>query len=230
MDETRVEWWMDHTSRWHRGLPPAGWWQAEDGRWHPPDDGDEPTAETREGSTSTGPAHLASGPHSRVADDSGGRGRPGWARDAVLVSVALLAILVAAGAAIIGGGGDDRGTTRTGDTTTTSAPATARPSVPGTEPHATSPGSARPSPTEEADPPSSATTERVPTTTTLTPDVPPATEPTAPPPADTGVRQGATCSPEGATAVTSDGVPMTCTTQKCHGAPFDSARWRRSAC
>ena len=37
------------------------------------------------------------------------------------------------------------------------------------------------------------------------------------------MHQGEPCSPEGATAVTSDGVPMTCTTQKCHGAPFDSA-------
>ena len=56
------------------------------------------------------------------------------------------------------------------------------------------------------------------------------TAPTTPPPPGTGVRQGSACSPEGATAITQDGVPMTCTAQKCHGAPFDSPRWRRTAC
>ncbi len=115
MDETRVNWWMDHTSRWHRGFPPAGWWQAEDGRWHPPGHDDDPTEEVRE-VPSAGGAHLADG-----------WGWPRWARIAVLASVALVAIVVVAAAAITDGGGDGDGETVTADVSTTVAPSTTAP-------------------------------------------------------------------------------------------------------
>lgn len=218
MDETHVNWWMDDTSRWHRGSPPAGWWQAEDGRWHPPRDDDEPTEEVREV------------PHAGAAHFGGESGRPRWTRIAVLASVVLVAIVLVTAAAIMDDGGD--GETVTADVSTTVAPST-------TAPAATIPGSASSearSTDEDTDPPAppttggAATTERVPTTTTTAPAPQPAPAPTSPPPSNPDVHQGAACSPEGATAVSSDGVPMTCTTQKCHGAPFDSARWRRTAC
>jgi hypothetical protein len=111
MDETRVNWWMDAGSQWHRGFPPSGWWQAEDGRWHPPGDDEEPTGEMRE-IPQAGAAHLA-------AD---GWGWPRWARNAVLASVALIAIVVVATAAITDGGGD--GATVTTDSSTTVTPST----------------------------------------------------------------------------------------------------------
>jgi hypothetical protein len=44
------------------------------------------------------------------------------------------------------------------------------------------------------------------------------------------VHPGALCSPEGATALSDEGVPLTCTTQKCHGTPFNQPRWRAATC
>ena len=225
MDETRVNWWMDDTSRWHRGLPPAGWRQADDGRWHPLGD-DEPTEEMAQ-TPPAGAAHLAV---DRSPDVAGGWGWPRWARVAVLASVVLVAVVVIAGAAMTGGGGEDDGAVVTGGSTTTTTAGTS--AAPATEPSATDPQAASggPSTTEGSDPPAPDTTEPVPTTTTVAPEVPPTPAPTTSPPPAPGARLGSPCSPEGATAITQDGVPMTCTAQKCHGAPFDSPRWRRTAC
>ncbi len=178
-----------------------------------------------------GAAHLAGG--SRPPGVAGGWGWPRWARIGVLASVALVAIVVIAGAALTGGGGEDDRAAVTGGTTTTLASGT--PGASATEPPATdSPApadsSGEPATTEASDPTAPATTEPAPTTTTAPPEVPPAPAPTTPAPPGSGARQGSPCSPEGATAITQDGVPMTCTAQKCHGAPFDSPRWRRTAC
>ena len=218
MDETHVNWWMDDTSRWHRGFPPIGWWQAEDGRWHPPGDDDELTEEVREV------------PHAGAAHLAGGWGWPRWARIAVLASVAIVAIVVVAAAALTDGGSD--GETVTADVSTTVAPSTTAPVAiaPGPAPSAVSPSTG-----DDTDPPAPPTTQRASTTqgvptTTTGPPPDPGPAPTSPPPSNPAVHQGEACSPEGATAVSSDGVPLTCTTQKCHGAPFDSARWRRTAC
>jgi serine/threonine-protein kinase len=210
MDETRVNWWMDAGSQWHRGFPPSGWWQAEDGRWHPPGDDEEPTGEMRE-IPQAGAAHLA-------AD---GWGWPRWARNAVLASVALIAIVVVATAAITDSGGDGDGATVTADSSTTVTPSTvAAPSPETAAPPSSVAGTSIGEGTDRPAPP----TTRATTTTTAAPRTSSPTSPAA------GVRQGAPCSPEGATAVSQDGVPMTCTPQKCHGAPYDSARWRRTAC
>jgi hypothetical protein len=221
MDETHVNWWMDDTSRWHRGFPPAGWWQAEDGRWHPPGDDDEPTEEMQEVPTG-GAAHLA-GPRSPTV--VAGWGWPPWARIAVLTSIAILAVVVVAAAAITDSGGDGDGETVTADVSTTITPSTASTTSTGAPGSASSVASA--SPGDDTDPSAPPTTAR---STTSAPPQTSAPTTTSPPPTDPGVRQGAPCSPEGATAVTQEGVPMTCTTQKCHGAPYDSARWRRTAC
>jgi hypothetical protein len=44
------------------------------------------------------------------------------------------------------------------------------------------------------------------------------------------VHPGAFCSPAGATGMSADGVPMTCSTAKCDGTPYDQPRWRRTNC
>jgi hypothetical protein len=219
MDDIRVNWWMDDTSRWHRGFPPTGWWQAEDGRWHPPDHDDEPTQQVWEVPPDGG-AHLADG-----------WGWPRWARVAVLASVAIVAVVVVAAAAITDGGGGNDQATVTAETTTSVTPSTSAASSAST---AAPPGSA-PSEATTSNPPAPNTTARAAPTTTAPPPrstAPTTTSPppTSPPPTNAGIRQGVPCSPEGATAISQDGVPMTCTTQKCHGAPYDSARWRRTAC
>ncbi len=227
MDETSVNWWMDDTSRWHRGVPPAGWRQADDGRWHPPGD-NEPTVEMSP-VLPGGAAHLGRG----SADGAGGWGWPRWARIGVLASVVLAAVVVIAGAAMTDGGGEDDGAVVIGRSTTTSTVAGAPSATTGQQaPDTRAPAAstAGPTTTEGSDAPAPDTTEPVPPTTTVAPEVPPTPAPTAPAPSGTGARPGSPCSPEGATAITQDGVPMTCTAQKCHGAPFDSPRWRRTAC
>jgi hypothetical protein len=238
MDETRANWWMDDASRWHEGVPPPGWWKAEDGRWHRPDDrggrlppdDDVPTVEMQTDEFA-GPAHFAGGTEVSELDDE--PARPPWLRLAVLVSVVLLTAVAIAVAAITDGGGDDDRATITDQTTTTASPDTSPSSTPGAAPPAAA-GSAGTATTEVDDPSAS---DRPPTTTvppraptTVAPAMPPTPVPTTAPPAGTDVRQGGACAPEGATAVTSDGVPMTCTREKCRGAPFDSARWRRTTC
>jgi hypothetical protein len=219
MDETRVNWWMDDTSRWHRGYPPAGWRQAADLRWHPPRDDDEPTDEMEQTPPDGVPRHAqGTGSH---ASARGWRG-PRWALVAVLASVAALAVVVIAVAAITDGSGRDDRVTATANVPTTLTPTTApfTPTAP--------PGSSSSVAGDPTDPPAPPTTARATTSTTSLPTSAPAT--TSPPPTDPPVQLSAPCSPEGATAVSADGVPLTCTTQKCHGAPFDSPRWRRTAC
>ena len=61
-------------------------------------------------------------------------------------------------------------------------------------------------------------------------DVPAARPPTTTVPSVNDIHPGAPCSPEGAVAVTGDGMSLVCTTQKCHGAPFGDPRWRRAEC
>jgi hypothetical protein len=224
MDETRVNWWMDDTSRWHRGFPPTGWWQSEDGRWHPPGEDDEPTEEMWQ-VPQEGAAHRARGTGSTII--AGVRERA-WARLAVLASMAILAVVVVVGAAAITGRGGGDQDAATGDVSTTVAPSTSVASAPtALPPGSASSGSGTPA-SGDSDPSAPPTTARATTTTTRPSTTAPPT--TSPPPTTPSVRLSAACSPEGATAVSDDGIPVTCTTQKCHGAPFDSPRWRRTAC
>jgi cytoskeletal protein RodZ len=54
--------------------------------------------------------------------------------------------------------------------------------------------------------------------TTIVPPTPSSPPTTAPPAPERDVQPRAPCSPEGATAVSDEGVPLICTVQKCHGA------------
>jgi hypothetical protein len=221
MDETHANWWMDAGSQWHRGFAPPSWWQAEDGRWHPPGD-DDATGEMRDGPP-TGAAHFAGGAHS--PDPVGGWGWPGWARGAVLASVAVLAVVVVGAAAITDGGRDDD---QAGTTTTVVAGSAAPSTTGGRQTTSTSAaGSGR----DVVDPSTPTSTQRTSTTTStsVAPSTSAAPAPTRPP-ADAGVRPGGACSPAGTTAVSVDGTPLICTVEKCHGAPFDDPRWRRTTC
>ncbi len=50
------------------------------------------------------------------------------------------------------------------------------------------------------------------------------------PPTGGFVTPGAFCSPAGATGFSSQGVPMTCSTQSCTGTPYDQPHWRQTFC
>ena len=69
------------------------------------------------------------------------------------------------------------------------------------------------------------TVARIPTTTK------PAPPPTSPPTTtQSTVHPGAFCAPEGATGVTTTGLPMTCAGASCDGTPYTQPRWRRTDC
>jgi hypothetical protein len=88
----------------------------------------------------------------------------------------------------------------------------------------------RPTTTERATttsaPPTPPPTARPPATTAAPTTSPPATQPRP----GGNVTPGAFCSPAGATGTSADGVPMTCSTEKCHGTPHEQPRWRRTNC
>jgi len=227
MEETICDWWMDAESNWHRGRPQAGWWQADDRRWHAPDDydDDDPTGEI-EGGPLAGAAHF--GGRSASPDPDPGWGWPRWARRAVLASLAIVAVGVVGAAAMIDGGPDQN---QPGTTTTTAV--AGAPVHPGSGPQVTQTTStvAAGSGSDVVDPSAPRSTEQASdTVSTSVPSPTSAPPPRSPPPSSAGIRPGAICSPEGATAVTAAGAPMTCTVEKCHGAPFDVPRWRRATC
>ena len=229
MEETICDdWWMDAESNWHRGRPQAGWWQADDRRWHAPDDydDDDPTGEI-EGGPPTGAAHYY-GRRSPPPDPDQGWGWPRWARRAVLASLAIVAVGIVGAAAIIDGGPDQ---SQPGTTTTTALEGA--PVHPGSGPQAPQTTSTIAAASgSDVDDPSAPSSDEQASGTASPPVTSPtsAPPPTSPPPSSAGARPGAICSPEGATAVTAAGVPLTCTVEKCHGAPFDAPRWRRATC
>jgi hypothetical protein len=213
-----AKWWMDASSKWHQGLPPPGWYQAPDGRWRPPGS-DNTTAEMAVASAAGG-AHLPTGGR-RAGLMQTYRRWPPWARLAAPIAIFVLTIGVLAAAAAGGLLGGDSETTATDVTTHTTTVASAG-------------GGAAQSTATPTD--ATTTTISVPSTTVLAQHEPaPTTTPAPSAPATTAstssdLHLGGRCSPEGATAVSSDGIPMTCTIQKCHGAPFFEPRWRRTAC
>ena len=225
MGGSHLDWWMDAKSRWHQGRPPPDWWQANDGRWHPPAPGDT-TAEVTIG-PSEGGTHLA-GDGRRKTIVQTYRGWPKRARVAALVSATLLALGAVGVAATEGLREGDRNVAVADESTTTTGPeitvpssdastaaATATTTVDSTTTTAVRTTTAPPLPDE--------------TSTTVAPD-PGSPVPTTPPHPDSGVHPRAFCSPEGATGLSEDGVPMTCTTQKCRGTPYDQPRWRPTTC
>jgi hypothetical protein len=220
MSDSHVNWWMDAGCRWHRGQPPPDWWQAGDGRWHPPAP-DDTTAEIAI-SPPVGGAHLAGGGGRTNLWDTY-RGWPRWARLAAPIAAFVLAIGVLGAAATEGLREDDPETaamdeaTPESDTTTT-APKVATPAPTATTTVATTTTDSMASTTAQPQPDPGPTT------------VPAPAPPPTPAPTNNGIHPGAPCSPEGATALSGEGMPMTCTTQKCHGAPYSEPRWRRTAC
>jgi hypothetical protein len=228
MSDSHGNWWMDAGARWHQGYPPPDWWQADDGRWHPPAF-DDPTEETTIDPPAGG-AHLARGGR-RTNVLEAYRGWPRWAQLAGPVVGTILALGVLGAAATEGLREDDADTT-IGQITTTTEPgtstsvdqATVAPAAPTTGATTTT---ASVSGTDASTQP-----ELTPTTVASPPAPPPPTTPvpTTSAPTNNDIHPGAPCSPEGSTAVSADGIPLTCTRQKCHGAPYSEPRWRRTTC
>jgi hypothetical protein len=216
-----AKWWMDAGSRWHEGFPPPGWWRAPDGRWHPPGS-DDTTAEMTVTPPAGGVHRGAGGLRARLWRAY--RGWPQWARLAAPIATFVVTVGVLGAAASGGLLGDDPATTATHET----SPATTVASAGGgaaqstaTPTDATTTTVSRPSTTLRAQ------HDPVPTTAAAAPAPEP---PTSTAPTNNDLHPGARCSPEGATTISSDGIPLTCTTQKCRGAPFSEPRWRRTAC
>jgi hypothetical protein len=224
MSGANANWWMDASCRWHQGAPPPGWWQAPNGRWHPPSH-DDPTDELTADAPAGG-AHLArSGRGANLWQTY--RSWPLWARLAG-PAVAFLLVVGVLGAAATGSLGDDgRETTATARATTTT-PAETQPEAPATVPKVVTPPSSAHGTTTSAVPRGMAPPEPAPTPTTDA--QPPRPTTTAAPTTTNDIHPGAPCSPEGAEAVTGDGMSVVCSTQKCHGAPFADPRWRRASC
>jgi hypothetical protein len=226
MSDSHVVWWMDANSRWHQGRPPRHWWQGDDGRWYPPTSDDDPTEEVRI-SPPAGGVHLAGGGRWGNPVETY-RDWPRWARIAAPVSAAILALGAAGAAAAAALREADSKVTAADESTITTEP----------ENTATSPDAAAAAPTATTTVATTATTAAPTSTTRAQPDptpntvAPGPTSPpsTSPPPSSNGVHPGALCSPEGATALSDEGVPLTCTTQKCHGTPFNQPRWRGATC
>jgi hypothetical protein len=222
MSDGHANWWMDARCRWHPGAPPPGWWQAPNGRWHPPKP-DDTTEALAVGPPMEG-AHFANpSPWANLWQTY--RSWPRWARLAA-PTVALILIVGVLGAAATEGLREDASeTTATARVTTTTQAET-----PATSPNAVTPAaSAGVSTTTSSVPRTSAPPQPAPTPTTVPADPAPRPSTTADPPTN-DIHPGAPCSPEGATAVTGDGMSLVCTAQKCHGAPFSEPRWRRTTC
>lgn len=224
MSDSHLDWWMDAQSQWHQGQPPPDWWQASDGRWHAPT-WEDPTEEAS-GSPPPGGRHLAGrGRWQHVVDAYWGW--PRWARIATPVTAMLVVIAAIGLVAALGLGDGDGGVVATDESTTT------RPESTGPSSDLAAAGPVGTTTTVSATTSTASTTtapqEPEPTTTTIAPPTPTSPPPTAPPEPDR-VQPRAPCSPEGATAVSDEGVPMICTTQKCRGAPYDQPRWREATC
>lgn len=220
MSGANANWWMDAGCRWHQGTPPLGWWQARDGRWHPPAPDD--TTEEVAIAPPPGGAHLA-GTNGWSNLWGTYRGWPLWARLAGPAAAVILIVGVLGAAATESFRGDD------GEATATDGPTTEQVPEASTSSPAPGPTAGGATTTYASGPSTTAPLERDPTPIAVAAAPEPGPPTTADAPAS-DIRRAAPCSPEGATAVTGDGVAMVCTVQKCHGAPFSEPRWRRASC
>lgn len=221
MRQPGADWWMDGSTQWHRGEPPAGWQQAADGRWRCL--ADEPTVEMGPAEAeptiadlpaqSPGAAHLAAGGRST--------GGPARGRLALLVAAVLVAVGALVAVAVLGGADGEvaidppPSIVTTGRPTTTAAPA---------PPAAPSPA-ARTGSRQHAGRGSGTTSDApAPVATTASPEPAPA------PPVLDALQPGTACSPDGVTTTSGDRTAAMCTRQRCEGAPYASPRWRRWGC
>jgi hypothetical protein len=163
-------------------------------------------------------------------DDHDGAGR----RRRALAAVALAALLVVAGVIAAqlwpDARGDEAGpvaptpTTAAVSTSTTASRADATPLAPA--PTASTPSTTR-APASSV-PPTVSTTEEPAPPPSGPPDTAP--DPGGGPPGQGFVRQGSPCQQVGATAITANGTPVTCTTTDCNGDTDDQPRWWRTTC
>ena len=201
-------WWMDDDGQWREGEPPDGWVQGEDGHYYPPPTQlYDPEPYDPEPSRVYTPSHAT--PAGRRGIVGAYRSWPSWARIAAPLSAAIIGL----GAIGVMAGDSDESdgeqvAAEDDSTTTTERPTTIERATTTT---------AAPTP-----PP----TTRPPATTAAPATSPPATQPRS----GGSVTPGAFCSPAGATGTSADGVPMTCSTEKCHGTPHEQPRWRRTSC
>src|ERR671919_481170 len=219
-------WWMDYDGRWYEGEPPAGWVQGEDGHYYrppPPPPGpddatrlDEPPWVTAEPTQPYDPEPYDPEPYDSEppgayapahATPAGRRGIvgtywswPRWARIAAPLSVAIIGL----GAIGVMAGDPDESD---GEQVAAEDDSTATTERPATTERATT----------TTAPPTPPPTTRPPATTAAPTTSPPATQPRS----GGSVTPGAFCSPAGATGTSADGVPMTCSTEKCHGTPHE---------
>jgi hypothetical protein len=224
VSDSHLDWWMDAQSQWHQGEPPPDWWQASDGRWHAPTW--EDATEEASGAAPPGGRHLAGGGRWQHVVDAYW-GWPRWARIATPVAAMFVVIAAIGLVAALGLRDGDDGRIATDESTTTPPESTAPSS------DLAAAGPAGTTTTVSATTSTASTTtpqESEPTATTIAPPTPSTPPPTAPPEPDRGVQPRAPCSPEGATAVSDEGVPLICTIQKCRGAPYDQPRWREATC
>jgi hypothetical protein len=165
------------------------------------------------------------------------RRRPAWVLVGVLVAL-LLAVVGVVGLVA----GTDIGTDGdTGPTVDSAPPTSAAPRS------TTSVTTAAPATTVDAGPLNPSVTVAPPATvpsttvppsatvpsTTVPPDTtpgPPATGPNPGGPPGQSVVEGRRCSDVGATAVATNGTPVTCVMTACDGDPYEDPRWRRTTC
>jgi hypothetical protein len=166
----------------------------------------------------------------------GERRRPAW----VLVGVLVALLVAVVGVVAVMAQTDDGTDAETGPTVDTAPPSIAPPNSTTTGTATTveggplapavtvAPPVSRPSTTVPRRP--STTVSPRPSTTVPPPDTTIAPPSTAPNPGGPPVREGGRCSDVGATAVTSNGTPVTCSTTACDGDRYDEPRWRRTIC
>jgi hypothetical protein len=247
-------WWLAGDGHWREGTPPSGWVQAGDRRWYPYDppetaEGYARKFEVAHGRTATVLAlgrspdgddtgeedalvwsydDDAYGPDDEDDDIEGERRRPAWVLVGVLVAVLVAVVGVVSVMAQTHDGSDGAA----GPTGATTPPSTAPPSSTTTAvesgplvtatPPVTTPSTTVPRGPSTTVPPTPSTTVPPPETT-----APPST---APNPGGPPIREGFRCSDVGATAVTSNGTPVTCSTTTCEGDSNPEPRWRRTTC
>ena len=247
-------WWLAGDGHWREGTPPSGWVQAGDRRWYPYDPPETAEGYARKFEVAHGrSATLLALGRSPDGDDTGEedalewsyedpaygpddddieeeRRRPAWLLVGVLVALLVAVVGVVGVMAQTHDGSDGEAGPTVGTAPPSSAPRSSTtttavesgPLVPTVTaaPPVTTPSTTVPREPSTTVPPGPSTTVPPPETT-----APPSTNPGGPP-----IREGGRCSDVGATAVTSNGTPVTCSTTTCDGNNNPEPRWRRTNC
>jgi hypothetical protein len=249
-------WWLAGDGHWREGTPPSGWVQAGDRRWYPYDPPETAEGYARKFEVAHGrSATLLALGRSPDGDDTGEedalewsyedpaygpdddddieeeRRRPAWLLVGVLVALLVAVVGVVGVMAQTHDGSDGEAGPTVGTAPPSSAPRSSTTTTTAVEsgplvptvtaaPPVTTPSTTVPREPSTTVPPGPSTTVPPPETT-----APPSTNPGGPP-----IREGFRCSDVGATAVTSNGTPVTCSTTTCDGDNNPEPRWRRTNC